>query len=179
MTEMQAAIGRVQLGKLDKWVARRRQNAARLTDAFQELPGLRVAVPGDDIYHAYYKYYVFARPEELGAGWDRDRIMQEVNARGVPCMNGICPEIYREKAFSNRGQKSKIRGQGEVKGLSDLSDVSGVSDKKNEARGKLKRLPVARELGETSLMFLVHPTLRDEEIDTTCRVMAEVMDEAV
>ncbi|MFP4049334.1 MAG: hypothetical protein ACLFT8_05245 [Desulfovermiculus sp.] len=37
---------------------------------------------------------------------------------------------------------------------------------------------MARELGETSLMFLVHPTLRGEEIEKTCAVVAEVMYEA-
>ncbi|WP_348522021.1 hypothetical protein [Chromohalobacter sp. 48-RD10] len=38
-----------------------------------------------------------------------------------------------------------------------------------------KPLPVARELGETSLMFLCHPTLTSEEIDKTCDVLREVM----
>ena len=221
MTEMQAAIGRVHLSKLDRWVARRREHAARLTEAFRELPGLRVTEPEDDFFHAYYKYYVFVRPEELAPGWDRDRIMQEVSGRGVPCMSGICPEIYREKAFSYGGQGeglsdvsdvSDVRDFSEVSGLSDLSewpngegkrrrDFSERSEKARKRRGGRRdlsewgdgsdwangamrelsegeRLPVARELGETSLMFLVHHTLRDEEIDKTCRVMAEVMMEA-
>jgi dTDP-4-amino-4,6-dideoxygalactose transaminase len=39
-------------------------------------------------------------------------------------------------------------------------------------------LPVAHELGETSLMFLVHPTLRDDEVDKTCNVIAQVFSEA-
>jgi len=42
-----------------------------------------------------------------------------------------------------------------------------------------ERLPVARELGETSLMFLVHPTLTVAEIEQTCAVLAEVMTAAV
>ena len=41
-----------------------------------------------------------------------------------------------------------------------------------------KRLPVAKELGETSLMFLVHPTLTQDEIDLTCKVLSDVMHEA-
>ncbi|MFP4428625.1 MAG: DegT/DnrJ/EryC1/StrS family aminotransferase, partial [Desulfovermiculus sp.] len=109
MTEMQAAIGRVQLGKLDNWVVRRRMNAQRLTGVLRGLPGLRVTDPGKGFFHAYYKYYVFVRPEELTDGWDRDRIMNEISARGVPCMSGICPEIYREKAFFPRDQRSEIR----------------------------------------------------------------------
>ncbi|MFP4257955.1 MAG: DegT/DnrJ/EryC1/StrS family aminotransferase [Desulfovermiculus sp.] len=189
MTEMQAAIGRVQLGKLDNWVARRRMNAQRLTEAFRGLPGLRVTDPGKGFFHAYYKYYVFVRPEELTDGWDRDRIMNEISARGVPCMSGICPEIYREKAFSPRDQRSEIRGQEETEGQREegtegqreLSERSDGSDMATEATGGLREggwLPVARELGETSLMFLVHPTLRGEEIEKTCAVVAEVMYEA-
>jgi dTDP-4-amino-4,6-dideoxygalactose transaminase len=181
MTEMQAAIGRVQLGKLDDWVAKRRELAEKLTEAFRTLPGLRVTKPGEDIFHAYYKYYTFVRPEELRDGWNRDRIMNEISARGVPCMSGICPEIYLEKAFSNSAQKSEIRGQKEREGQRDggtggrreLRDISDGRNLSEEAR-----LPVARELGETSLMFLVHPTLTDEEIEKTCAVVAEVTQEA-
>ncbi len=198
MTEMQAAIGRVQLGKLDDWVARRRQHAERLSEVFQELPGLRVTVPGDDIYHAYYKYYVFVRPEELETGWDRDRIMSEVTSRGVPCMSGICPEIYREKAFGRHGAWGTGRREEGTEGRRDLSDFSEQREEARKQRGRRRglsersewtngvirglskgeRLPVARELGETSLMFLVHPTLTDAEIKKTCQVVDEVMQEA-
>ena len=38
-----------------------------------------------------------------------------------------------------------------------------------------ERLPNAKELGETSLMFLVHPTLTEDEIKLTCDVLKEVM----
>ena len=180
MTEMQAAIGRVQLGKLDNWVARRRMNALRLSEVFRELPGLRVTEPGEDIFHAFYKYYVFIRPDELTDGWDRDRIMNEISARGVPCMSGICPEIYREKAFFFRGRRPEVGGRrseeerhGGTERGGDFSDVSERIELSEEAR-----LPVARELGETSLMFVVHPTLTDEEIEKTCAVVAKVMQEA-
>jgi dTDP-4-amino-4,6-dideoxygalactose transaminase len=38
-----------------------------------------------------------------------------------------------------------------------------------------ERLPVARELGETSLMFQVHPTLSDAHIDKACATVQAVM----
>jgi dTDP-4-amino-4,6-dideoxygalactose transaminase len=145
MTEMQAAIGRVQLGKLDDWVKTRRKHAAKLTACCKNLPGLRVTMPGDEIFHSYYKYYVFVRPERLQDGWNRDRIMNEIMNRGVPCYSGSCSEIYREKAFTHAGY------------------------------GPKKRLPVAKKLGETSLMFLVHPTLTTQEIDKTCQTIDNVM----
>ena len=148
MTEMQAAIGRVQLRKLPVWVERRRANAAILTRFFELLPGLRVTPAPENIYHSYYKYYVFVDPARLREGWDRNRIMNEVNAAGIPCSVGSCSEIYLEKAFS----------------------LAGLGPK--------QRLPVAKELGETSLMFLVHPTLSDAALEETGQVVSAVMRKA-
>jgi len=99
MTEIQAAIGRLQLRKLDGWVEKRREHADRFNKAFAGLPALRLTIPPAEIYHSYYKYYMFVRPEQLKSDWSRDRIMAEVSAAGVPCYSGSCSEIYLEKAF--------------------------------------------------------------------------------
>ena len=145
MMEVQAVIGRIQLRRLDAWHARRLANAERIWDCARQLPALRAPILGTDIVHAAYKCYLFVEPQRLAVGWDRDRILAEINARGVPCFCGSCSEVYLEKAFDNTGLRPA------------------------------ERLPVARELGETSLMFLVHPTLTDAEIDKTCAVLADVM----
>ena len=124
--------------------------------------GLRLTIPPAEIYHSYYKYYVFVLPEMLKPDWSRDRIMEEVNAAGIPCYSGSCSEIYLEKAFDVfRGMDSRLRGNDE-----------GVPGPEN-------RLPVAKELGETSLMLLVHPTLTGENIEDTIRVVKEVVARAV
>lgn len=148
MTEMQSAIGRVILKKLDGWVKRRRHFASMLTKAFLNIPALRVTVPTVEIYHAYYKYYAFVRPERLKPDWNRDRIMTAISQRGIPCFSGSCSEIYLEKAFV----KHNLQPQ--------------------------KRLPVARRLGETSLMFLVHPTLEESDILATASIVSDVLMEA-
>jgi dTDP-4-amino-4,6-dideoxygalactose transaminase len=148
MTEMQAAIGRRQLQKLPDWLAARRRNAAILTEGFSRISALRVTTTRENVQHAYYKYYVFVRPEHLKAGWDRERIMSAVTAEGVPCFSGICSEIYLEKAFDGNG----------------LHPV--------------ERLPVARNLGETSLMFLVHPTLMEKDMETVVGAVQKVMAKA-
>ena len=145
MIEMQAAIGRIQLRRLPDWSLARRANAALIYAAAADLPGLRVPVVPNGIDHAFYKAYVFVEPEHLKLGWDRDRIIAEITARGVPCYSGSCSEVYLEKAFDGTGWRPATR------------------------------LPVARELGETSLMFLVHPTLTVAEIGKTCDVLAEVL----
>jgi hypothetical protein len=147
MTEMQSAIGRIVLRRIPQWLARRRRFASLLNENLIGLPGLRIARPRREIEHAYYKYYGFVLPEALRPGWDRDRILQAVNAQGVPCSVGSCSEIYLEKAF-----------------MPELRNM--------------ERLPVAKELGETSLMFMVHPTLSDEHIRDTYLAVQKVMLEA-
>lgn len=147
LTEMQSALGRVILPKLSAWVSIRRRHARALSDSFRQIPALRVTDPPPGIGHSYYKYYVFLRPERLRPGWTRDRIMNEIAARGVPCFSGSCSEIYQERAFAG-------------------------------AMRPAHPLPVARELGETSLMFLVHPTLSVLHIERTAEVVNSVMQAA-
>ena len=147
LTEMQSALGRAQLRKLPEWVEIRRQNAEILQEKFARLDALRLTPPPAEVGHSYYKYYAFVRPERLKKSWDRDRIVAEITARGVPCFSGSCSEIYLEKAF-------------------------------REDMRPRHRLPVAKELGETSLMFLVHPTLSADDMKWMSKVAAEVVNEA-
>lgn len=141
MTEIQGAIGRLQLRKLDGWVARRRENASRLVDGLSDITLLRIPQPSAREYHAYYKFYVFVRPEMLRPDWSRDRLLEALVAEGVPGWSGSCPEIYRETAF--RGEPHRV-------------------------------LPNARELGETSIMLPVHPTLESSDIDDLILAMRKV-----
>ena len=144
MTEMQAAIGRIQLRRLSAWHEARRRNAEAILAAARKSSLWRVPEIPDYCEHAWYKCYFFVRPEKLAKGWSRDRIVEEINRRGVPCYTGSCAEIYLEKAFDGTGWRPA------------------------------ERFPVARELGETSLMFLVHPTLTEVEIVRTCEAIMEV-----
>jgi dTDP-4-amino-4,6-dideoxygalactose transaminase len=104
---MQSAIGRVQLGKLDKWVEQRRENAGILIDGLSGMPGLRVPVAAKGVGHAWYKFYAYVGPDRLKEWWSRDRIMEAVAELGVPCMQGICPEVYLEKAFLDRRRRAQ------------------------------------------------------------------------
>ena len=149
MTEVQAAIGRVQLRKLPQQLTSRRRNAAVLTDGFSRISGLRLTIPPQEIEHAYYKYNVFVEPGALKSGWSRDRIMTALMAEGIPCGSGSCSEIYLEKAFDQDSLRPR------------------------------ERLPVAKQLGETSLMFMVHPTLSVDDMEYVVRAMDKVMAIAV
>lgn len=145
MLEVQAAIGRIQLEKLPEWVRVRQRNAMILRERVSTLPALRIPWPGDQTQHAFYRFYVFVRPELLKSEWSRDRIMTVIAENGVPCSIGSCPEIYLEAAFERSGLKPA------------------------------QRLLVAKELGETSLAFLVHPTLTEEDMNKMADVVYETV----
>jgi len=148
LTEMQAAIGRIQLRKLPEWSVQRNRHAMILADGFANVDGIRAPLPSNDVQHAYYKFYAFVVPERLKPDWSRDRIMAAINAQGIPCTVGSCSEIYREKAFVDRGW------------------------------GPAGALPIAQELGGTSLMFMVHPTLSMSTLHRTVDVVRAVMSAA-
>ena len=148
MLEVQAVIGRIQLRRMQDWHRARLDNALAIWTAARLLPALRVPDLPDDEVHAAYKCYVFVRPQCLKPDWSRDRILKEIIARGVPAFSGSCSEVYLEKAFDNTDWRPA------------------------------QRLANARELGETSMMFMVHPTLTGEEIGLTCRVISDVVQQA-
>jgi dTDP-4-amino-4,6-dideoxygalactose transaminase len=148
LTELQSAIGRIQLQRLPEWTAIRTRNALLLADALGDLPAVRVPLPPERLTHAWYKFYAFVQPEALADGWSRDRILSEITALGYPALSGSCSEIYLEKCFQDAG----------------LAPVD--------------RLPVARELGETSLMFLVHPTITPEQMASYAEAVRSVVKRA-
>lgn len=148
MTEMQAAIGRIQLKKMNHWHQARKENSLAIEEVAKQFKVVRSTQYSKDMIPAFYKYYLFVEDEYLANGWSRDKIIAAIKERGIPCYHGACSEIYLEKAFENTSWRP------------------------------LKRLPNAKKLGETSLMFLVHPTLTDAEISKTCEVLAEVLTEA-
>jgi len=149
LTEMQSTIGRIQLRRMPEWTVARQAHCHAIWETAAGLPGLRIPAVPAEIGHAGYKCYVFVDEAELADGWDRDRIMNAIVAEGVPCFSGSCSEVYLEKAFTDLGL------------------------------GPKERLPAAKALGETSLMFLVHPTLSEAEIEKTCAVLRGVMAQAV
>ncbi|ATD65594.1 DegT/DnrJ/EryC1/StrS family aminotransferase [Neisseria weixii] len=148
MMEIQAVIGRIQIKRMPDWTAKRQANAEQLTQSFRKFSSIRLVEIADYIEHAQYKYYVFVKPENLKEGWTRDRIVNELNARKVPAYQGSCSEVYLEKAFEGTPWRPK------------------------------ERLKNAVELGKTSLMFLVHPTLTAEEMAFCCQNIEEVLTEA-
>ena len=145
MMEMQAVIGRLQLVEMPDWTAKRNANMVRIQAVFENSPYFTVAKPSSDYVHAAYKCYVQVNVDALPEGWSRDRIMAEISSQAVPCFSGSCSEVYLEKAFDGTAWRPK------------------------------QSLPQAKQLGESSLMFLVHPTLSDASMQKTVDVITQVI----
>lgn len=149
MLEIQGAIGRIQLRRMAEWAARRRHVANRLTRAMSRFYQIvSVPTPPPGFNHANYRLYAYVETERLSPSWSRDRIAAECTRRGAPVFHGSCSEAYLEKAFDGTPWRPA------------------------------QRLSGARRLGETSLMFLTHPSITDTQLDTYCRIVADVLDEA-
>lgn len=142
MTEMQAAIGRIQLKRMPQWHKARVQNAKDLMSVLAPYAGengfLRF-LPHDKAgsEHAWYRFFAFVRRDKLPDGETRDSIIDKIQSQGLPCMQGTCSEMYLEKAFDGSSSRP------------------------------IERLLIAKELGENSLMFLTHPGVHKVEISLT------------
>ncbi len=147
--EVQSAIGRIQLKRMAVWNKIRTRNAQAIQTALAPFESsVRVPVPLESFQHAYYKQYGYIRMGGLKSGWTRDRIVSEINALGFPAFQGSCSEVYLEKAFDNTGWRPK------------------------------QRLPTAKELGETSVMFLTHPSINEQQIAAYCETIGNVFRQA-
>lgn len=145
MTEIQSAIGRNQLKKLDLWIKIRSMNAKAFTKSLSNIELVRIPEIELEAKHAWYKFYIYLRREFLGNNWTRERIIVDIQKRGYPAFTGACPEIYLEKVFKKNNSYRNIH------------------------------LPIARELGESSLMFLIHPTITKEQLDSYIQVVKETL----
>ena len=148
LTEMQSAIGRIQLTRMPEWTENRSANAQALINVLGQYDSIRMPLTSPENQNAFYKLYAYVEPDRLSEGWSRDRIVAEINAKGIPCMQGSCSEIYLEKAFDGTGWQPE------------------------------HSLPVAKELGETSLMFLVHPTLSRANIEDAVTAVRDILNTA-
>lgn len=148
LTEMQAAIGRQQLRKLDSWIATRQAHSALLDSILGSHPALRVPKAPDHMTHVGYRWYGYVEPDRLKPDWSRDRICAEMSALGYFCQVGSCSEIYLEKAFDS-------------------------------AYRPATRLPMAKELGETSVALQVHPTLQPETVRLIGESLRAILDQAL
>lgn len=100
MTEIEAAIATVQLGRLEKLTLPRLEAVAALRERWSGLPGLKVAEAPADCRHAYYVLALEIDAAELGA--ERDWLVDALAAEGVPFGRGYVEPLYLQPIYQER-----------------------------------------------------------------------------
>lgn len=135
MADMQAAVGRVQLRKLDSLNQRRMEKAAYLTAGLKDVPGLKLPTVAPGCTHVFHLYPVEIDPLEYGMGKD-DFIYAMYYDRGIKVGTHYNP-LHLTQAFQSRGFK---RGQFPI--------VEAVTD-------RLVTLPINPRMTQEALDYLI------------------------
>lgn len=88
MTGYQAAMGLVQLHKIDYIIAAKRRVAHTYTHYLQDTPGLGLPVELDWAFNVYWMYAIVVKPE---FGSTRDQLMETLRADGIQTRTFFCP----------------------------------------------------------------------------------------
>jgi len=144
MTEIQAAIGLVQIGKLDRFTAARRAHAGYLT---ARLKGVIAPTETPGCQHVYHQYTIRVAeagtpasagmaPAELTASHQspgRDQLAKHLHDRGIGTMIYYPVPVHKQLVYQNMGYQD--------------------------------HLPVAEQASREVLSLPVHPALTQEELD--------------
>jgi perosamine synthetase len=98
--EMEAAIGLVQLSKLESMIGIRRRNAERLTRGLAGIPGIHLPVEPQGRRHTYNLFTVRMEPELYRV--DRDRIVEAIRAEGVDARVYYPMPLHRQPIFNSQ-----------------------------------------------------------------------------
>ncbi len=140
LTELQSAVGRIQLRNIEKNNKIRKSNAKAIYKVCSKYSkNIRIPSYPNEIMHAWYRCYIFVEQEGLINKLKRDKLLDLLNKNGVRCLAGSCAEIYREKVFNNYKLKPS------------------------------KRLKNSRRIQDSSLAFLIDQTISREKIKMITR----------
>jgi dTDP-4-amino-4,6-dideoxygalactose transaminase len=100
MTEIEAAIGREQLRKLERLLVPRIEAADYLSERLRSLPGIIPPVVRPDVRHGYYVYALRYDTDRIGI--PRGQFVSALKAEGIPMVEGYVEPIYLEPAYQWR-----------------------------------------------------------------------------
>jgi perosamine synthetase len=99
MTDMAAALGRVQLGRVEEMLRRRVEIARRYEQGFRLNPVLQLPVSRPGVRHAWHLYAIRLRLERLRL--DRARFIEELRARKIGASVHFIP-LHQQPFYANR-----------------------------------------------------------------------------
>ena len=106
MLPMQAVIGSHALDDLNGWIDHRRKIASIYNNVLKDCPGIRLTLPPENVYHAYYKYYFFIENDKFSIS--RDELINKINDENVFCQVGSCSEVYKENSLVQFSPKTEL-----------------------------------------------------------------------
>lgn len=105
LTDLQAALGRVQLAKCQRMCARRTALAERYNQALSSIDAFMIPSVPLDVGHAWHLYVIQVNPGVLRI--DRDRVIEELRLRGVGTSVHFIP-LHLHSLYQSLGYR---RGQ--------------------------------------------------------------------
>ena len=120
LTEIQSAVGRIQLKRLKNFIKIRNSNSKKILNNLKIFKSVSIPIIPKKFTHAFYRCYVQINKKNLKNGWSKYKIIENLIKQGVPCNEGSCSELYREKSFKKFGYIPKKR----LKNARKLSESS-------------------------------------------------------
>ncbi|MEO0972669.1 MAG: DegT/DnrJ/EryC1/StrS family aminotransferase, partial [Pseudomonadota bacterium] len=144
LTEMQSALGRIGLARLQERVGARRRLAERLQGALEGQSTIVARRPPTHLGPAWYRFYCQVDPAALASGWSRDRVLLALADAGVPAGSGACPTLQRERAFEGHRLPADVH------------------------------TPGAEQLGERSVALAIHHAMDEAHIGQMCAALQRI-----
>ena len=105
LTEYQAAVGLVQLPRLEAQTKTRTENAGYLKSRLDKIPGIQTYKLYENVTRAAFHFFPFRYKKEEFKGMPRTAFLEALNAEGVPCFSGygtITDKPYLADAFKTK-----------------------------------------------------------------------------
>ena len=149
LDEVQAAVLRVKLRHLDRWIDARRALAARYTERFRGLPGVRTPVAPAGREHSYYLYTLRISSDAAKAGAAKlssrcDRVAQHLAENGIASSVFYPVPLYLQPLYAALG-------------------------------GKPGDLPVAERAAHEVLSLPLYPTMAADQVDRVADAVVEAL----
>lgn len=160
MTEVQGAIGLVQLKKLPQYIAMRRKNAHRLTQLICEIEGVLPPYEPENVTHVYYKYILTLDRKVLKT--PAIEIAKAISAEGIPATRRYPTPLHQQPIFVEK------RGFGNTSAPFTKPWYPG-----HVTYGS--GLPVAESLPNDLIMIRMNPLLSEEDLGDIALAIQKVI----
>ena len=121
LTEMQSAIGLLQISKLDVNIIKRNNICNFIINSFKDFNFIKFQKVPDKYLHSYYKLYFYIDFKLFKKNIKGNDLLYEFQNKKLKINSGSCPEIYLEKAFINYKNRKNRFNNAKLLGLNSFA----------------------------------------------------------